>query len=166
MNLKFVNRTAVIALTVFCSGVLARAQTNSRLCTNQLITGDYAFIVDGYKVAGPPGSPVGPMKGVAMTTFYGNGHLTQLDTVVVNGAQAASFSEDEATGTYQVNPNCTGTFTLTFPTGDPRPPVTVSFVIGDNGNEIDTVVTSPPGALLVGSVGKRRFSVPVLPFIR
>lgn len=166
MNRKFSTSIAVVALTVFFTGALAHAQTNSRLCTNQLITGDYAFTVDGYKLAGPPGSPIGPMKGVAMTTFYRDGHLTQLDTVVVNGVQASSFSEDEATGTYQVNPNCTGTFTLTFPTGDPRPPVTVDFVIADNGNEIDTVVVSPPGALLVGSIGKRRFSLPALPFIR
>ena len=166
MNIKFATSVAVVALTVLLTGVLAHAQTDSRLCNNELIRGDYAFVVDGYKLGGPPGSPVGPMKGVAMTTFYSDGHLTQLDTVVVNGIQTSSFSEEEATGTYQVNPNFTGTFTITFPTGDPRPPVTTNFVIGDNGNEIDTVVISPPGALLIGSVGKRRFSIPVLPFIR
>jgi hypothetical protein len=166
MNIKFTASVAVVALTVLLTGASAYAQTNSRLCNNELIRGDYAFVVDGYKLGGAPGSPLGPMKGVAMTTFDGKGHLTQLDTIVVNGTQTSSFSEDEATGTYQVNPNCTGTFTLTFPSGDPRPPVTVSFVVGDNGNEVDTVVISPPGALLVGSVGKRRFSIPALPFIR
>ena len=166
MNIRFTTSVTVAALAVVLTGTSAYAQTNSRLCNNQLIRGDYAFVVDGYKLAGPPGSPTGPMKRVAMTTFDGSGHLTQLDTVVVNGVQTSSFSEEEATGTYQVNPNCTGTFTLTFPAGDPRPPVTVSFVVGDNGNEIDTVVTSPPGALLIGSIGKRRFSIPVLPFIR
>lgn len=166
MKIKFIASAAVVALTVLSTGASANAQTTSRFCNNELIRGDYAFVVDGYKLGGPPGSPLGPMKGVAMTTFDGNGHLTQLDTVVVNGVQTSSFSEAEATGTYQVNSNCTGTFTLTFPSGDPRPPVTVSFVVGDNGNEIDTVVTSPPGALLIGSIGKRRFSIPALPFIR
>lgn len=166
MNIKFIASVAVAALAVLLTGASAHAQTNSRLCNNQLIRGDYAFVVDGYKLGGPPGSPMGPMKGVAMTTFDGDGHLTQLDTVVVNGVQTSSFSEGQATGTYEVNPDCTGTFTIIFPAGDPRPPVTVSFVVGENGNEIDTVVTSPPGALLIGSIGKRRFSIPVLPFIR
>lgn len=166
MNIRFSASVAAAALAVLLAGTSAYAQTSSRFCNNELIRGDYAFVVEGYKLGGPPGSPVGPMKGVAMTTFDGNGHLTQLDTVVVNGVQTSSFSEDEATGSYQVNPNCTGTFTIAFPTGDPRPPVTVNFVVGENGNEIDTVVISPPGALLVGSVGKKRFSIPALPFIR
>ena len=165
MNSK-ITSVAVAVFAVFLSGASAYAQTDSRLCNNQLIRGDYAFVVEGYKLAGPPGSPIGPMKGVAITTFDGDGHLTQLDTIVVNGVQTSSFSEDEASGTYQVNSNCSGTFTLNFPAGDPRPPVTVNFVVGDNGNEINTVVISPPGVLLVGSIGKRRFSIPVLPFIR
>ena len=114
MNSKFTS-VAVAALAVLLTGASAYAQTNSRFCNNELIRGDYAFVVDGYKLGGPPGSPLGPMKGIAMTTFDGNGHLTQLDTIVVNGIQTSSFSEDEATGTYQVNPNCTGTFMSLFP---------------------------------------------------
>ena len=166
MNIKFATSIAVLAITVLLTAVVAHAQTNSRFCNNELIRGDYAFVVDGYKLGGPPGSPVGPMKGVAMTTFDGWGNLTQIDTVVVNGTKTSDFTEAKATGTYHVDSDCTGTFTLTFPAGDPRPPVTTSFVIGENGNEIDTVVISPPGALLIGSIGKRRFSIPALPFVR
>jgi hypothetical protein len=142
---------------VLIAAGLAGAQTNSRFCNNELIRGDYAFSVEGYKLGGPPGSPIGPMRGVAMTTFDGRDVVTQTDTVVVNGTKTSDFTEDKATGNYQVNRDCTGTFSLTFPAGDPRPPITVNFVISEGGNEIDTVVVAPPGVLLIASHGKKRF---------
>jgi hypothetical protein len=77
----------------------------------------------------------------------------------VNGFEVANFEEAPAHGTYTVNPNCTGTFTIIF--SDRRPPVVTSFVVVDSGNEIDTVVTSAggqQGILATGSIGKRRFS--------
>jgi hypothetical protein len=147
---------SVGGVVLMAAGV-AGAQTDSRLCTNGLIRGDYAFSVEGYKLGGPPGSPLGPMRGVAMTTFDGHGKLTQLDTVVVNGVKTSDFTEEPATGTYQVNHDCTGTFTLTFVAPDPRPPVTVNFVISDNGDQIDSVVVAPPTVLLIASHGRRRF---------
>jgi hypothetical protein len=145
---------AIGALLLLASS--AGAQTNDPRCNNGLIRGDYAFTIEGQKLA-PPG-PVGSQVGVAMTTFDGHGDLTQTDTVVIGGTLAADFSHPVATGHYSVNRDCTGTFTIQFQDG--RPPVTVNFVLAYDGNEIDTVVLPPPGMtgpLVTRSIGKRKF---------
>jgi hypothetical protein len=136
----------------------ASAQTiDRRRCNDRLIEGTYGFTIEGQKLAGP--GPVGPQVGVAITTFDGGGNLSQLDSVVIGGSQVADFTHPPAAGTYSVNANCTGTFTIEFQDG--RPPVTVDFAVVDDGREIDTVVLPPPGSvgsLATRSIGKRRFS--------
>jgi hypothetical protein len=150
------NAAALVALTLgaLCSGF---AQSDSAACNNKLITGNYGFTIQGTKLGG--NGPVGQQVGVAMAQFDGNGGFTQTDTVTVAGTVVADFTHPPATGTYTVNSDCTGTFTITFTDG--RPPVVVSFVVVENGSEIDTVVTSAGGSqgiLATGSIGKRRFS--------
>ena len=91
-----------------------------------------------------------------MANFNGNGTFEQIDTVTINGEVVADFTHTPATGKYTVNPDCTGTFTIDFTDG--RPPVVTSFVVVENGLEIDTVVTSAggkQGILALGSVGKK-----------
>jgi len=83
-----------------------------------------------------------------------DGTFEQIDTVTINGEVVADFTQ--ANGTYSVNPDCTGTFTIDFT--DMRPPVVTSFVVVENGLEIDTVVTSAggkQGILALGTVGKK-----------
>lgn len=148
------NMTGVILLVLTALGS-AYAQSNSSSCTNRLIAGNFGFTVQGAKLAGP--GPIGPQVGVAMTHFDGKGGLTQTDTVTIDGGVVADFTHTPATGTYAVNPNCTGTFTIDFTDG--RPPVVANFVVVENGNEIDTVVISAggnQGILATGSIGKRR----------
>ena len=158
MAKRFVIGIAALILGALLTTPMLLGQTDSYSCNEYLLYGDYGFSVEGYKFAGPVGSPTSPMRGVAMTTFDGSGNLTQLDTVVVNGVKTSDFTEEKATGKYRVNPDCTGTFTITFPAGDPRPPVTTNFVITNNGDDIDTVVIAPPGVLLIASHGKKRFT--------
>jgi len=134
--------------------VAAFAQGDSPACNNQLIKGNYGFTIQGTKLAGL--GPTGQQVGVAMTQFDGKGGFTQVDTVTIDGIVVADFTHPEATGTYSVNPNCTGKFTINFKDG--RPTVTTAFVVVWGGLEIDTVVTSAGGAqgiLATGSVGKR-----------
>jgi hypothetical protein len=160
MTLAFMAAAVLAALP-------AKAQSvdESPFCNNHLIRGTYGFTVDGYKVAvtPAPNDPlVGPQEGVAMTTFDGNGNLVQIDAITFNGVPASDFTHPVATGTYQVNRDCTGTFTVNFTDG--RPPINTSFVVVEGGLEIDTVVMSvgPAGAPKTGiiatrSIGKRRF---------
>jgi hypothetical protein len=147
---------AILTIGTFSTARHIEAQSRDWPCNDELIKGNYGFTVQGTKLGGM--GPTGQQVGVAMTKFDGKGHLTQIDTVTVDGNVVADFSHTPATGTYAVNPNCTGTFTLNFTDG--RPPVAASFVVVNNGDEIDTVVTSAggmEGILATGSVGKRRF---------
>jgi hypothetical protein len=155
MNKKRVANLA--ALGVLILGALASGfgQSQSSSCSNTLIAGNYGFTIQGTKLGG--NGPTGPQVGVAMTQFDGKGGLTQTDTVTVSGEVLADFTHTPATGTYTVNSDCTGTFTIDFTDG--RPPVAANFVVVDSGAEIDTVVISAGGSqgiVSVGSIGKRR----------
>jgi len=135
----------------------AIAQDDSQACNDKLIKGNYGFTVQGTKLGGS--GPTGQQIGVAMTEFDGKGNLTQIDTVTVDGKVVADFTRTPATGTYTVNADCTGAFTINFTDG--RPTVTTAFVVVWDGMEIDTVVTAAGGAqglLATGSVGKRCFN--------
>lgn len=155
MNRKlFGNSVALVALTLagLASGF---AQSPWSACNDKLIAGSYGFTIQGTKLVGP--GPTGPQVGVAMAQFDGMGNFTQIDTVTIGGVVVADFTHTPATGTYSVNPDCTGTYTINFTDG--RPPVVTSFVVVENGTEIDTVVTSAggkQGILATGSIGKRR----------
>jgi hypothetical protein len=154
MDKKSVNLFVLAALML---GVLGTAFANdSASCNNKLIAGSYGFTVQGTKLGGA--GPVGPQVGVAMAQFDGNGSFSQIDTVTIDGTVVADFTHTPATGTYTVNSDCTGTFTINFTDG--RPPVVTSFIVVENGTEIDAVVTSAGGAqgiLATSSVGKKRF---------
>jgi hypothetical protein len=148
----------VAGLVLLTLGLLpvAQAQSDSVACNNRLIAGNFGFTVTGAKLGGP--GPVGQQVGVAMTQFDGEGKLTQIDTVTIDGKVVADFTHPPATGTYNVNSDCTGSFTIDFKDG--RPTVVANFVVVANGSEIDTVVISAggnQGLLATSSIGKRRF---------
>lgn len=151
------NLSAMAALVLIAFATLSYAQSDENpACNNRLIVGHYGFTIEGTKLAGQ--GPTGSQVGVAMTRFDGAGNLTQIDTVTIGGTTVADFTHTPATGKYTVNPDCTGTFNIDFTDG--RPPVTVNFVVVENGAEIDTVVTSAggnQGIIATRSIGKRRF---------
>ena len=155
MNRKPIVSLAVLALLTL--GALGPASTSAfGGCTNKSLAGYYGFTIQGTKLGGV--GFVGQQVGVALAQFYGDGTFTQIDTVTIAGNVVSDFTHSPATGTYTVNSDCTGTFTINFTDG--RPPVVANFVLVDNGNEIDTVVTSAGGAqgiLATSSVGKKRF---------
>src|SRR5215472_14032232 len=169
------------AFICFSLAAPLRAQwTDSIGCVDATLQGDYAFTLHGESLGvlvpqtgAPPklapfASPL-PADGVAMTHFDGHGNLTQVDFVMRNGTSAATpgtpltangFRSGE-TGSYEVSPDCTGTFKIKF--GDTTE-IDVAFVIGNHGQEIRTVVTSqhvpklpppivPPGAVCAAPAG-------------
>jgi hypothetical protein len=156
MNKKVLTKMFGSVLVTLASLASGFAQSSSTACNNNLIEGNYGFTIQGTKLAGM--GPTGSQIGVAMTQFDGKGNFTQIDTVTISGEVVADFTHTPATGTYTVNSDCTGNFTIDFTDG--RPPVTANFVVVDDGSEIDTVVTSAggnQGILATGSIGKRRF---------
>lgn len=136
---------------LLASGPLARAQ--SRPCSNRTLAGYYGFTIEGQILGGPF---AGPLRGVAMTYFSGDGKLSQVDHVLLGGTPPpAEWSP--AVGTYTVNPDCTGAAQLIF--SDGRPPVNLRFVVVKSGTEIHTVVADPGFAST--SLGIRRDGPPL-----
>jgi hypothetical protein len=106
---------------------------HDRECTNSTIKGDYAFTIHGQILT--PGGPL-LVDGIAKTTFDGDGKLTQVAAVAINGNIPLLWSP--STGTYTVNSDCTGTMTL-ISTGQPT--LHLAILVSQSGNHIHTVVT-------------------------
>ena len=104
-------------------------------CTDLTIKGSYAFTVHGQIL-----TPNGPLlvDGIARTTFDGNGNLTQVDAVAINGHIPLVWRP--GTGTYTVNSDCTGTMTLI---NAGQPTLHLAILVSQSGNHIHTVVTDP-----------------------
>ncbi len=77
------------------------------------------------------------VDGLAKTSFDGNGNLTQLDAVTVNGNVAPGWQRSP--GTYSVNPDRTGTFTVS----NDQPPINAQFIVAQSGNTIHDMVIDP-----------------------
>ena len=72
-----------------------------------------------------------------MTHFDGHGNFSQVDFVTVNGVPEMSDWRP-ATGTYEVNPDCTGTSAINFNDGSPS--LNGRFVVVDGGRQIMGIV--------------------------
>jgi hypothetical protein len=61
--------------------------------------------------SGPPPSPLVPFAVVSQMTFDGNGNLTDKANVSNNGQTMGNVN----TGTYSIDPDCTGSMTINIP---------------------------------------------------
>jgi hypothetical protein len=107
-------------------GVARAGGTDDYGCSNASLRGSYAFAIEGQVLGLVDTSnqllpaPI-PVNGVAMTWFDGKGGLSQVDYVMKGGTKRPGngadngFDSDE-TGTYQIFPDCTGTFQVDFGT--------------------------------------------------
>ena len=136
---------AVLALGVFAGTSVAHDQQGrgegvadawgGSECSNHTLRGDYGFAIDGTVLAGP--APV-LIRGVAMTHFDGHGNLTQVDYATFNGVPA-SPDWRPATGTYDVNEDCTGRAEIIPATG---PTLQLRLVVFDGGRQVAAVVAA------------------------
>lgn len=125
-----------VSLVLLTLALAASSAVNAHAsCNNLTIKGSYAFSVHGQIF-----TPNGPLlvDGIAKTTFDGNGNLTQVDAVAVNGHIPMVWRP--GTGTYTVNSNCTGTMTLV---NQDQAPLHLAIVVSHSGDIIHTVVTDP-----------------------
>ena len=126
----------VFRLLILVLAASSISTTHASACSNQTIKGTYAFTIHG-TVLLPDGSSM-LVDGLAETTFDGQGNIKQLDAVAVNGNLPPGWRL--STGTYSVDPDCTGTFTVS---NDPQPPIHVQMVVAQSGNKIHAVVIDP-----------------------
>ena len=106
-------------------------------CSLRSLKGCFGTTIAGNIVGGPL---AGPVAGIALQKF---------DTVSINGILVANGRS--ATGTYTVNPDCTGTATINFPD---QPPLQLNFVLDDHRRELRAVTTNP--GLTTTSVGRKQ----------
>lgn len=132
----------IIAAIAIALGLVPAAKAHAKGCSNATLKGTYADKDTGTIIN------YGPFVGVNLDTFDGNGNMTMSGTSSVNG----SVSSGAETGTYQVNPDCTGTYTVEDSFGDV---FTAYFVIDDNGNELQIVITNTGTAITC--VAKKQF---------
>lgn len=124
-----------LILVVLALAASSAVQARARECASFTIKGTYAFTVHGQILT--PNGPV-LIDGITKTTFDGDGELTQLSAVAINGNIPLVWSP--STGTYTVNADCTGTMTLISAS---QPPLHFAIVVSQSGNHIHTVVTDP-----------------------
>jgi hypothetical protein len=115
-------------------------------CTVRSLKGCFGTTITGTVVGGPL---AGPVAGIALQNFDGAGGLSQVDTVTINGNTIAQGRH--STGTYTVNPDCTGSATINFPD---QPPLQLTFVLDDHRRELRAVTTNP--GLTTTSVGRKQ----------
>lgn len=107
--------------------------------SSRTLSGEYGCSVQGVLLNVPGLTPQATFVGVTTSTFDGKGNLTGTEHVVVNGM---SFNPgfDENSGTYSVNPDCTGTALVNTPNSPV--PLNLYFVIVDDGREFRQVLNT------------------------
>jgi hypothetical protein len=116
---------AIAAVTALTLVVAPAVKADDKGCTNATLKGTFAHTASGFEIAPP--AIAGPFAGVGTDTFDGKGGVTTSATISLNG----NIVPLTATGTYTVNPDCTGKYVI--------PATTLFFVIADSGNEIHAI---------------------------
>jgi hypothetical protein len=129
-------------------GLAPIASAAERACSNATLQGTFANRDTGF-IAAPPAF-AGPYAGVSLETFDGRGGFSGSGVVSLNG----NIVPGTFTGTYTVNADCTGTYTVVNSLG-----LTIQafFVIADGGNEVDEVIMNP--GTVITCVARRQFPV-------
>ena len=123
------------AVTALALALSSTAKASDKGCSNATLRGTYAQTGAGV-ITAPP-DQAGPFANVGTLIFDGNGGLTGALVVSSNG----SSSQATETGTYTVNSDCTGTYTVQIaPFGITSQ---AFFAIDTNGDELEIIVTDP-----------------------
>jgi hypothetical protein len=98
---------SILALLVVVA--LIPAAHAAERCTAASLKGNYGFTASGYFPNGPGNAPNAPIVATGVTTLDGEGNVAATVTASFNG----DISTFPYTGTYSVNPDCTGLVTGT-----------------------------------------------------
>jgi hypothetical protein len=130
---------AIGAVAALALGLAPMAKAERKECSVATLEGSFVRRDSGFVIT-PPGV-AGPLSGVYLVIFDGNGGFTFDGFSSLNG----NVSESTGTGTYTVTPDCRGTYTSVSSTGRTG---TAFFVIADNGNEIHILPTNTGASLI------------------
>ena len=142
----------LLAVSMFyAQSAVAQEQSGKvKGCSNATPRGGFAYTSTGTLLDSYVPPPLaGPFAEVGRQTFDGKGNTDATATSSANG----NIVQVTISGTYTVNPDCTGTMTLNVsPLGAT---VHVDFVIGDDGVEIRAIV--PEAGVVESRVYRKQF---------
>jgi hypothetical protein len=142
----------VVAVTAIALGIAPTAKAANKGCSNASLQGTFVYTSTG-SIVTPP-EIAGPIGEVGAQTFDGGGNTTATATLSSNG----TIVQLTIAGTYAVNPDCTGTFTLQVsPFGIT---VSVFFVIDDNWNGFQAIETNP--GFVITRIGRKLYPGSIL----
>jgi hypothetical protein len=124
----------------------ARPDFSIATCTSETLEGSYAITTTGSIVSL---GPVGLVAEVRVIKFDGDVGVEQTTTVSLHGTIIPNRTSQ---GTYVVNPDCTGTITLTLP--PPAGASNLRFVILDHGDEL-RIINTGTGRVLVSDAQRQ-----------
>jgi len=143
MSYRIIKTFNIAAVAVLALSISTSAKADNKGCSNAMLKGTFAHTASGFEIAPP--AIAGPVAGVGIDTFDGNGGVTTTATISLNGNIVPLTAE----GTYQVNPDCSGTYII--------PGTTLFFVIADGGNEIHAICVDP--GVVLNHTFRRQFPV-------
>ena len=127
----------------------AQPKSSVQACSLETVEGSYGTSTTGSIVSA---GPVGLIADVGVISFDGDGGVSQTTTVSLNGVIIPNRTS--LSGSYVVNPDCTGDISLMLAGATGPITSTSHFVIVDNGEELQTINTGA-GRVLTG-VAKRQ----------
>ena len=122
-------------LVTFIVLALAALPARGAECSMAAVSGSFGYTTTGF-VTAPTGTFV-PVAAAGRIVFDRKGNVSGTQTRVVAG----SALDETYSGTYTVNPDCTGNFTVVVQP-DTRTS-TIDLVWTDNGNGVSAVFTNP-----------------------
>ena len=124
-------------------------ESSRRSCSLETIEGSYGISTTGSIVSA---GPIGLVADVGVITFDGDGGVSQTTTVSLNGMIVENRTS--LSGSYMVNPDCTGDISVMLP--GPNGPITSTsnMVIVDHGKQLLTINTGT-GRVLAGTAKRQ-----------
>ena len=131
----------IVAVFAFALTAAPAAKAAGTGCSNATLRGTYSDQDSGTIVG------VGPFAGVNVDSFDGKGKLTISGWSTLNGSGSYGIE----TGTYQVNADCTGTYTV----AGGGVTVDAFFAIDQAGNELQIVITD--AGTVINCIARKQF---------
>lgn len=140
----------IAVVSTLTLGLAPTANAHEKGCSSATLQGTFAEKDTGF-ITNPPPAAASLFAGVVLETFDGNGKMTATGMSNLDGTVTSQTEK----GTYTVNPDCTGTYEVQISPGGFT--AHAFFVIDDDGNELQIIVTDP--GTVITCIARRQFPV-------
>ena len=134
---KFSTLFPLLILTIVA--LSAAPASSAQACSDRTLNGKFGYTVTGTIMQNSGPLVAGPFVAVGRIVFDGKGGVSTIRSLNDNGIV---LQNDSGTGTYAINPDCTGTFNITVGPPADQIQLTLSIVLDDT-DQVRGVVTTP-----------------------